>query len=43
MSEWKEYRLGDFAEINMGQSPKSELNKQILQNLEKIELDKNGK
>ncbi len=24
MSEWKEYRLGDIAEINMGQSPKSE-------------------
>ena len=23
MSEWKEYKLKDFAEINMGQSPKS--------------------
>lgn len=24
MSEWKKYKLGDFADINMGQSPKSE-------------------
>ncbi len=24
MSEWKEYKLEDYAEINMGQSPKSE-------------------
>ncbi len=24
MSEWKKIKLGDFAEINMGQSPKSE-------------------
>jgi len=33
MSEWKEYKLGDFAVINMGQSPKSEF-----YNTEKIGL-----